>query len=154
MPFVPTSDQLVEQNLSSSAQFYGCHDKSVATIIYLPNTESGDAPTGFTATAEQVNSTIAEGVTMVTQSQSGDSDWASCLACAIVHKNATSLPDICTGCLERYCWPRGTETNGTANGTAPSSPSSSPTSHTGAAASTRYSAGMLAGAGVLLAIFH
>lgn len=152
MPLVPTPDQLVEQNLTSSAQFYGCHDMSVATIIYLPNTESADAPTDFMATAEQVNSTIADGVTMVTQSQSGDSDWASCLACAIVHKNATSLPDICTGCLERYCWPRGAETNGTANGTASSSPSSTPSSSTGAAASVRYSAGNIAGFGIILAM--
>lgn len=170
MPLVPTPDQLVQQNLTSRAQFYGCHDPSVATIIYLPNTELADAPTEFLATPEQINSTIADGTAMVTQSQSADdsaAEWASCLACAIIHKNVTTatLPDVCTGCLEKYCWPteNGTDSStpgdggeattggdgggsesGTVNGTIPS---------TGTAAVTKHSVGAVSVLGVVGLIF-
>lgn len=161
MPLVPTPDQLVQQNLTSRAQFYGCHDPSVATLIYLPNTELADAPTEFLATPEQINSTIAGGTAMVTQSQSADdsaAEWASCLACAIVHKNVTTaLPDVCTGCLEKYCWPteNGTDSSspggggggsgtGTNNGTIP---------YTGTAAVTKHSVGVASAVGFVGLIF-
>ncbi|GIZ41914.1 hypothetical protein CKM354_000519900 [Cercospora kikuchii] len=129
MPQVPTPSEFVAANLSSRAQFYGCNDNNTATLIYLPNTELGEAPTGFQQTAEQVNATFEGGVAMVTQSQQNSTEaqeWAACLACAIVHKSveAADLPEVCTGCLERYCWPRGNETesggsggNGGGNGT-------------------------------------
>lgn len=120
MPTVPTPAEFVAANLSARAQFYGCHDQDTATLIYLPNTELGDAPTGFVASPEQNNATFEGGVSIVTQSQSDvePQEWASCLACAIVHKSvdAGSLPEVCTGCLERYCWPRENSTGGGSGG--------------------------------------
>jgi lysophospholipase len=118
MPLVPTPEEVVERNLTSGAQFYGCYDEEAATVIYLPNTELGDVPRANSFTDEEVDDGFDGGLAMVTQSQSGDSEWAACVACAIVHKNVTELPDVCTGCLERYCWPRDTMSgNGTTNGT-------------------------------------
>lgn len=167
MPLVPTPDQLVQQNLTSRAQFYGCHDPSVATLIYLPNTELADAPTEFLATPEQINSTIAGGTAMVTQSQSADdsaAEWASCLACAIVHKNVTTaLPDVCTGCLEKYCWPTengtdssspgGEATTGGGGGGSGTGPINGTIPYTGTAAVTKHSVGTASAVGLVGLIF-
>lgn len=38
MPVVPTVTQFLAQNLSERAQFYGCYDENVSTLIYFPNT--------------------------------------------------------------------------------------------------------------------
>ncbi|SMY29926.1 unnamed protein product [Zymoseptoria tritici ST99CH_1A5] len=148
MPKVPTDEEFVSQNLSSGAQFYGCHDPEVATVIFLPNTELG-IPNELSFAEALLNKTFDGGLAMVTQSQSsGESEWAACLACAIVHKNVTELPDVCTGCLEKYCWPRESK-----NGSAPApSPTGGPSPYTGAASGVQ-SAGMLIGAGAIIALF-
>ncbi|KAF2216784.1 hypothetical protein CERZMDRAFT_108724 [Cercospora zeae-maydis SCOH1-5] len=121
MPQVPTPSDFVAANLSSRAQFYGCHDNDTATLIYLPNTELGEAPTGFQQSAEQVNATFSGGLAMVTQSQQNSTEaqeWAACVACAIVHKSvdAADLPEVCMSCLDRYCWPRSNATEGGGSG--------------------------------------
>jgi lysophospholipase len=38
MPIVPSSAQFLAQELYTRAQFYGCYDQDVATMIYFPNT--------------------------------------------------------------------------------------------------------------------
>ncbi|USW58013.1 Putative lysophospholipase, catalytic domain, Acyl transferase/acyl hydrolase/lysophospholipase [Septoria linicola] len=145
MPEVPTPADFIAQNLSARAQFYGCHDANVTTLIYLPNTEEGDAPTGFFNTPAELNGTFDGGVSMVTQSQSGakPEEWAACVACAIVHKTAAELPEVCGGCLERYCWPRngtdGGSGSGNGNGT-----EGAPTPSTGGSARVQISVFALA----------
>lgn len=112
MPVVPTVEQFAAQNLSARAQFYGCHDPSVATIIFLPDTELGFvSSSAFFFTPEQINRTFDGGEAMVTQSQSDDEQqWPACVACGILQKTDTQLPGICTICLQTYCWPRQTTT--------------------------------------------
>jgi lysophospholipase len=139
MPLVPTPEQVVSQNLSSRAQFYGCHNTSVATVVYLPNSVLGDIPSAFSFTEEEVDAAIEGGTAMVTQSQDGQDagEWAACLACVIVHKNVTDLPEVCTGCLERYCWPReGGEEDGADGGSGGEEPSATTTGAGGGASET------------------
>ena len=103
MPIVPSSAQFVEQSLYTRAQFYGCHDQNVTTLIYFPNTnETEISATLYFYTPEQINSTFSGGAGMV--SQGGDEEWPACLACGIMHKSDVALPEVCVACLEKYCW--------------------------------------------------
>lgn len=37
-----------------------------------------------------------------------DSDWPTCVGCAILHrsfgKTQTKVPDVCQKCLQKFCW--------------------------------------------------
>lgn len=121
MPAVPTVEEFAAQNLSSRAQFFGCHDPEVTTLIFLPDTELGFITSStFLFAPEQLNRTFDGGLAMVTQSQQKhpDLDWPTCLACGILHKKSRDLPEACTACLDAYCWD-------TQNSTAPEKPDTS-----------------------------
>jgi lysophospholipase len=103
MPVIPTPEVFAAQNLSSRAQFFGCHDKKVSTLIYVPNTyESGISSSSYFFTPEQLEYTFQGGVSMATQAN--NTEWPACVACAVLHKTSNNLPAVCNGCLDKYCW--------------------------------------------------
>jgi lysophospholipase len=103
MPVIPSPEIFAAQNLSSRAQFFGCNDDKVSTLIYIPNTYSFNiSSSSYFFTPEQLEQTFQSGVKMATQAD--DTQWPTCVACAILHKTSTKLPASCGGCLEKYCW--------------------------------------------------
>ena len=105
MPAVPDNHVYVGEDLVSRASFFGCHDTNVATIIYMPDTTATlDTAENFAFSPSDINTLIQAGTDMVTQSN--DSEWPMCVACAVMHKAVTDLPSVCTACLQKYCWTR------------------------------------------------
>lgn len=103
MPAVPSVATQLATNFSASAHFLGCHKSSQTTIIYLPNSlETQYSSDTFAFTPEAIADVIAKGTDIVTQSDS--TEWPKCLACAIIHKDITSLSEDCTSCLQKYCY--------------------------------------------------
>ena len=106
MPWVPSADKFIKQNLHKRASFYGCYAPDKATIIFLPNTnytsfESNPPSSKFDYTKNETVAMIKNGNLIATQGK--DKAWPTCLACGIVHKTARRMPEECKGCLEKYC---------------------------------------------------
>ena len=103
MPPVPNNRTYTREGLVSHASFFGCYDKSLTTIIYMPDTTATlDSDETFSFSPSDINTLIQAGTNMVTQSN--DTKWPMCVACAVMHKSVTDLPSACRKCLEDYCW--------------------------------------------------
>jgi lysophospholipase len=105
MPVIPPPSTFASQNLTSRATFFGCHDKTKLTIIYLPNVAYSFASNQPTArllyAAADVDAMVANGVLIGTQDD--DEEWPTCLACAVMMNSALVLPSACTACFTKYC---------------------------------------------------
>jgi len=107
MPFVPSPDVFVAQNITERPVFFGCGDSSTATVVWIPNAPL-TAAGGAIETAQmvinetQTESMVANGLAVGSQNDS--EEWATCLACAIMEGSGTTLPEECTACLEVYCF--------------------------------------------------
>jgi len=107
MPYIPPVATFVSQNMTGHPVFFGCHDASVATIVWVPNAPL-TAIGGGTSTSK-MQYTTAESVAMVANgaavmSQNNSADWAVCLGCALMGKTGTALPSKCTACFTKYCF--------------------------------------------------
>ncbi|KAN0106052.1 FabD/lysophospholipase-like protein [Hyaloscypha variabilis] len=107
MPFVPSSDVFIAQNITERPAFFGCGDSSTATVVWIPNAPLTPAG-GAIETAQvvingtQTESLVANGVAVGSQNDS--KEWATCLACGIMEGTGTVLPAECRACLEKYCF--------------------------------------------------
>jgi lysophospholipase len=103
MPVVPDIETYTAQNLSSRAQFFGCNDTAAATIIFIPNTyETAYSGSTYFFTLAGIETVFDGGLAMARQAN--DTNWPTCVACGILHKNTPSLPESCKACLDKYCW--------------------------------------------------
>lgn len=106
MPYIPSVETFVSEGLNKRATFFGCNETNALTIVYLPNnnyTYASNVPTAQLeyATAE-TDAVITNGNSIA--DQNGDSQWATCLGCAIMKKTGTTLPSACTACFTKYCY--------------------------------------------------
>ncbi|RDW76914.1 hypothetical protein BP6252_04967 [Coleophoma cylindrospora] len=108
MPYVPPFETFRAQNLTSHPVFFGCHNDTVATIVWVPNAPftsiGGNTSTNKMQYSEaETAAMVANGAAVMSQNNSVD--WAKCLACAFIDKiSATNLPSVCTGCFTQYCF--------------------------------------------------
>lgn len=107
MPFIPPVSTFVAKNLTTHPVFFGCHDTTVATIVWIPNAPM-TMPGNSTSTSKMQYS-VAETVAMVNNgaavmSQNNSAAWSVCLGCAIMDKSGGSLPPACTACFTKYCY--------------------------------------------------
>lgn len=103
MPVVPDSATFLAQNLSQHATFFGCNDTAAATLIYIPNTpETGYPSSDFFFSPADIENVFGGGIEMATQFN--NTQWPTCVACGILHKQLAVLPDACGACLQKYCW--------------------------------------------------
>lgn len=107
MPFVPTSDVFVAQNLTFAPVFFGCNDPTTATVVWIPNAPLTPAGGAIDTSQTQINVTktesmIANGVAVMSQNDS--KEWATCLGCAIMEGTGSALPDECVACFAQYCF--------------------------------------------------
>ncbi|KAH8598887.1 lysophospholipase [Bisporella sp. PMI_857] len=107
MPFIPPVSTFVSQNLTGHPVFFGCHNTSVATIVWVPNAPM--TPIGGGTNTAKMQYSAAETVAMVANgaavmSQNNSVEWARCLGCAIMDSTGSSLPSSCTACLQKYCF--------------------------------------------------
>lgn len=106
MPYIPPVDTWLAEGLNTRATFFGCNDSSVVTLVYLPNKDytyaSNTSTYQIQYSASATDDMIANGVQIATQG--GDTQWPTCLACAIMKKTDTTLPEACTACFEKYCY--------------------------------------------------
>ncbi|KLO18693.1 hypothetical protein SCHPADRAFT_819487 [Schizopora paradoxa] len=147
-PQVPTDiNTFVGQNLTHHPTFFGCNESApVPLLIYIAN---GAAPPGLppitnvstdqsSFTLPNAQAFLDEAYVIATQgfpngSQTSDSEWPACLACAVVDrvraKQNITRSGICSDCFNRYCWNATQSTLSTNNGGSGSSSSSSVTLH-------------------------
>lgn len=116
-PF-PQIPEDLSQIDTSRPTFFGCDEKGVPLIIYVPNSPPTDGSakvTNLPTEALQVSesralSLLEGGAKLATRGISNDPFWPACLACAVVDRNRERLGQdregICADCFERYCFDR------------------------------------------------
>lgn len=106
MPFIPPVATFISEGLNKRATFFGCHDTTKVTIVYLPNAAFTFASNVSSETPEyseaDTDAMIANGVEVATQG--GDAGWATCLGCALMMNTGQALPSDCTACYAKYCY--------------------------------------------------
>lgn len=103
MPVIP--DVAVYDN-ATMPRFFGCHQPDTMTIVWLPgfNYVYPNNITGseLQLNAEQINGMIANG--KASANGNGYESWGTCVACAVLAKSSSKLPDACAACFDKYCW--------------------------------------------------
>lgn len=113
-PPIPDQHTMVNLGLAEHATFFGCDGSNMTdtapVIIYVPN----DAYSGYSNTSTfKLSYTDREVREMVENgyhvgSQSLDSDWATCIGCAVTQRSRErqghSLSPKCQACFAKYCW--------------------------------------------------
>ncbi|GAB7348752.1 hypothetical protein MBLNU459_g7484t1 [Dothideomycetes sp. NU459] len=106
MPYIPSVSTFVSEGLNKRATFFGCNEPNAITIVWLPNvnyTYASNTPTlQLQYSKAETDGIIANGINVA--DQNGDSQWATCLGCAIMKKTGTTLPTACTACFTKYCY--------------------------------------------------
>ncbi|KAH7379970.1 lysophospholipase [Cadophora sp. MPI-SDFR-AT-0126] len=107
MPFVPESSVLLAANKTSGPVFFGCGDKTKATVVWMPNYSA--TPAGGNVDTSRMQYDDAANQQVVTNgaavmSQNNSKAWATCLGCAIMQDTTSVLPSACTACFDKYCW--------------------------------------------------
>jgi lysophospholipase len=123
MPIIPSVETFISQGLNKRPTFFGCNDNSKITIVYVPNvnyTFPSNQPTSklqyqpdetrglfpphtpLWQIANVVVGIIANGIQIATQND--DSEYPTCLGCAIMKKTGRALPAACTPCFTEYCF--------------------------------------------------
>lgn len=107
MPFVPSPDVFIAQNITERPVFFGCNDSSTATVVWIPNAPL--TPAGGAIETAQVQFNVSQTQSMVANgvavgSQNDSNEWAVCLGCAIMEGSGTVLPGECGDCFSKYCF--------------------------------------------------
>ncbi|KAL9112133.1 MAG: hypothetical protein Q9227_003510 [Pyrenula ochraceoflavens] len=112
MPAVPDNATFVSQGLNKRPVFFGCHDPSKVTLVYMPNRQitydSGQDTLKLEYSSAETDAMVANGNAVATNG--GDEAWPMCLACAVAESSGadgSGMPDECAACLEKYCWTEG-----------------------------------------------
>lgn len=106
MPFIPTAETFVSEQLNQKPTFFGCNSSEAATIIWIPNYNytfnSGQPTSKIQYAVNETQGMIANGAEVA--NYGGKEDWPLCLACGIMAKSGEDLPSGCAQCLEEYCY--------------------------------------------------
>ncbi|EST06347.1 Lysophospholipase, catalytic domain protein [Kalmanozyma brasiliensis GHG001] len=132
-PKIPDTNTVINRGLNTRPVFYGCNASEATNagssfngtktplIVYLPS-----YPYSYLANTStfklDYSSAQAQGVidnsVDVASLGGADSTWPTCLGCALLQRgferSATTVPEVCTQCLEKWCW------DGVTNTTQPS----------------------------------
>lgn len=106
MPFIPESSILLAGGLTSRPVFFGCGDKSTATIVWMPNYEA--IPGGGNTETARMQYSAADSAQVIkngaaVMSQNNSPAWAKALGCAFMEKTGP-VPGFCTQMLAKYCF--------------------------------------------------
>tara|TARA_R110002060_G_scaffold14674_4_gene20585 strand:+ start:172 stop:1839 length:1668 start_codon:yes stop_codon:yes gene_type:complete len=107
MPFVPEASVLLAANKTSGPIFFGCGDKSKATVVWMPNYSATAAGGNVDTSRMQYDAAASQQVITngaAVMSQNNSKAWATCLGCAIMSDTSSTLPSACTACFDQYCW--------------------------------------------------
>lgn len=115
MPYIPPLDVFKAQNLTKRPVFFGCWSEKVVTIVWLPNTWYGPADEnmlpGLGSNMPTANFHVHKGTTdryiengVQIATRGGDKGWAECLACVMMKKTGSPLPQGCDRCWKEYCY--------------------------------------------------
>lgn len=107
MPFVPESSVLLAAGLTTRPVFFGCGDKSKATVVWIPNYSA--TPAGGNTETSRMQYSAAESAQVIkngaaVMSQNNSAAWARCLGCAIMEDSGNILPPACKACFVKYCY--------------------------------------------------
>ncbi|CAN6601461.1 lysophospholipase 3 [Trichomonascus vanleenenianus] len=144
-PYVPDTTTFINQGLIERPTFFGCNgsnltsllaDKHLNTsdefyipplIVYVANYAhsffSNTSTFKMSYSTEEVAGMIQNGYNVVTRQNSTlDSDWPSCVACAIIQREVERRGQTptaqCQQCFQKYCWD-GTTDDSAVNTTGP-----------------------------------
>ncbi|OLL24675.1 Lysophospholipase 1 [Neolecta irregularis DAH-3] len=114
-PSIPDQQTIVNLGLNSRPTFFGCNATNFTShvsplIVYVPNHPMTFYSNITTFTFKYDNATrdnvIGNGYNVFTQGNS--TEWASCVACAIIHREVERQGQVvtnqCQSCLNKYCW--------------------------------------------------
>lgn len=126
-PSIPGQNTFVNLGLNKRPTFFGCNESNITNgsplIVYMPNAPysfySNVSTFNLSYTDAQRDGIIQNGFDVATRGNNSlDSDWTTCLGCAILSrsftKTGTTVPSACQTCFTNYCW------NGTLAPNAPS----------------------------------
>ncbi|SMR53293.1 unnamed protein product [Zymoseptoria tritici ST99CH_1A5] len=105
MPTIPPPDEFQAKKLNTKPTIFGCNDPSKNTLIYVPVQQylpQTSSTFNLTTTPEQTRDFITNGNRMATNNN--NPNWPRCVACFIMKKKASSLPDFCNACFSQYCY--------------------------------------------------
>lgn len=123
-PQMPDTNTVVNRGLNTRPVFYGCNATVNVTnsntafnntptpiVIYLPSYPYTSLANTSTFKMEYSNAE-AQGVidnsVEVATVGGADSDWSTCLGCALIERglqrSGTTRPEVCEGCLRKWCW--------------------------------------------------
>ena len=125
-PSIPDQNTFVNLGLNTHPTFFGCDPKNLTGIsplvVYIPNSPyvyfSNVSTFDPTYNDTERNSIVENGYYVATRANgTADNQWPTCVGCAIIsrslNRTGTAVPEVCTQCMQRYCW------NGTVNSTTP-----------------------------------
>ncbi|KAI1739119.1 lysophospholipase [Xylaria scruposa] len=131
-PRVPDAETFINLKLNQKPTFFGCNTSEFTSgsssahvdipplIVYVPlapYTAYSNASTFNPAYSdEERNAYIKNGLNVATMGNGTlDKQWPACAACAVLSRSlertATTIPETCRSCFQRYCW------NGTTDST-------------------------------------
>ena len=127
-PSIPDQNTFVNLGLNTRPTFFGCDPKNVSTtkasplVVYIPNFPyvyfSNVSTFDPSYNDSRRNAIVENGYDVATMANgTTDAQWPTCVGCAILSRSfdrtGTTMPEVCTQCMNRYCW------NGTVNSTTP-----------------------------------
>lgn len=125
-PAIPDVNTFVNNGLNTHPVFFGCNSSNTSSmtplIVYLPN-RPYVYQSNFTTFTQSYNTSardnvILNGYNVATMGNGTvDNTWSTCVGCAILQRSMertdTDIPDVCSGCFQRFCW------DGSTNSTTP-----------------------------------
>jgi lysophospholipase len=106
MPVVPSPTAYFSNYTSGNPIFFGCKNSSVATIVWIPNTNV-TYDSGISTFSLQYDSTLSEDMVAngnAVMSRGNSAAWATCLGCAILDAGGLKVPSSCEACFKQYCY--------------------------------------------------
>ncbi|KZT18493.1 FabD/lysophospholipase-like protein [Neolentinus lepideus HHB14362 ss-1] len=119
-PIPLNTSTFIAKNLTRRPTFFGCDTPETPLIVYIANggppagqpavTNTSDdtwTPQLIEAFLDQTFDVATQGITNGTVG-ARDTEWGSCVACAVVdrerYRQGIARSGVCETCLARYCW--------------------------------------------------
>ncbi|CBQ70442.1 probable lysophospholipase (lpl) [Sporisorium reilianum SRZ2] len=132
-PRMPDTNTVVNRGLNTRPVFYGCNATVNVTnadtafngtrtpiVVYLPSYPYSALANTSTYKMDYSNAEaqrVIDNSVDVATLGGADAEWATCLGCALLQRgferSGTPRPDVCTRCMQKWCW------DGVTNSTAP-----------------------------------
>ncbi|KAF3921546.1 Lysophospholipase [Arthrobotrys entomopaga] len=121
-PAIPDANTFINLGLNNRPTWFGCDAKNMTSqsplVVYIPNAPynvySNISTFRFAYEDEERDMLIDNGFMVATQGNGVlDPEWASCVGCAVVHREMErrgTITEQCRRCLQRYCWDGTTDT--------------------------------------------